>query len=76
MPPVADGIREGQHYVCARIDFALAGRTRGLLHWVALIEVDSLSVLYLRAFTDNVNGMVFERDPVTDNGALNLSRTA
>jgi zinc metalloprotease ZmpB len=68
LPPVADGIREGQHYVCARIDFALAGRTRGLLHWVALIEVDSLSVLYLRAFTDNVNGMVFERDPVTDNG--------
>src|SRR5438552_13394635 len=68
LPPVADGIREGQHYVCAKIDFALSGRPTGLLHWVALIEVESLSVLYLRAFVDHVNGMVFEIDPVTTNG--------
>jgi len=68
LPPVANGIREGQHYVCAKIDFALSGRPSGLLHWVALIEVESLSVLYLRAFVDDVNGMVFESDPITTNG--------
>jgi hypothetical protein len=68
LPPVSKNIEEGQHYVCAKIDFALSGRTSGLLHWVAMIEVESLSVLYLRAFVDNVNGMAFENDPVTTNG--------
>ena len=68
LPPVSDRIREGQHYVCAKIDFALSGRPSGLLHWVALIDVESRSVLYLRAFVDHANGMVFEVDPVTTNG--------
>ncbi len=67
-PTVATVIREGQHYVCAKIDFALSGQPYGLLHWVAIIEVESLSVLYVRAFVDSVNGMVFEDDPVTTNG--------
>ena len=67
LPPVAEDIREGQHYVCARIDFGL-GPGSDVLHWVALIEVESLSVLYLEVFTSGVNGMVFEIDPITTNG--------
>ena len=67
LPPVAEDIREGQHYVCARIDFGLS-RGSYVLHWVALIEVESLSVLYLEVFTSGVNGMVFEIDPITTNG--------
>jgi hypothetical protein len=68
LPPVATSIQEGQHYVCSKIDFALSIQSYGLLYWVAIIEVETLSVLYLRAFVENVNGMVFEVDPVTTNG--------
>src|SRR6266567_5848496 len=68
LPAVVDAIREGHHYVCAKIDFALSVQPYGLLHWIAIIEVESLSVLYLRAFVDSINGMVFEDDPVTTNG--------
>jgi hypothetical protein len=68
LPPVSDNIKEGQHYVCVKIDFALSGRPFGLLHWMAIIEVETLSVLFLRAFVDCVNGMVFEDDPITTNG--------
>jgi zinc metalloprotease ZmpB len=69
LPPVAELIREGHHYVCAKIDFALSGRLYPILHWTALIDVESLSVLYLIPYTSGVNGMVFEIDPVTTNGA-------
>jgi hypothetical protein len=68
LPPVAKGILEGQHYVSVKINFALSGLPTGLLHWVAIIEVESLSVLYLKAFIDHVNAMVFEVDPVSTNG--------
>ncbi len=68
LPPVDKAVQEGQHYVCAKIDFALSGRPFDLLHWVAIIEVETLSVLYLRAFVDTANGMVFEDEPVTTNG--------
>ncbi len=67
LPAVPDDIREGQHYVCARIDFGL-GRGSYVLHWAALIDVASLSVLYLEVFASGVNGMVFEIDPITTNG--------
>ena len=68
LPPVAEHIHEGHHYVCAKIDFALSGRLYRILHWTALIDVESLSVLYLIPYTSGVNGMVFEIDPITTNG--------
>jgi hypothetical protein len=69
-------IREGQHYVCLKIDFGLRFAPYGLLHWVALVEVESQCVLYLRAFVDHVNGLVFEDDPVTTNGGPLPSATS
>jgi hypothetical protein len=68
LPPVAEHIHEGHHYVCARIDFALSGNLYRILHWTALIDVESLSVLHLIPYDSGVNGMVFEIDPVTTNG--------
>src|SRR5207248_5805039 len=85
LPPVAQSINEGQHYVCVEIDFGLAGRGFRELNWVALIDIETLSVLYLRACVDAASGMVFELDPVTTNGgplpsantaALNPVRTS
>lgn len=68
LPPVSAKIAEGQHYVCLKIDFELPIRPIGLLHWVAIVDLQTLSVLYLRALVDCVNGLVFEVDPVTTNG--------
>jgi zinc metalloprotease ZmpB len=85
LPPVGDDIREGDHYVVTEVTFKLTCRGIKDLPWVALIEVETQAVLYLRAFIDNVTGLVFKEDPVTGNGgplpdagaaALNALRTS
>ena len=65
---VGAAIEEGRHYVCAKVNFALAPQGQPVIHWVAIIEAETLSVLYLRAFVADVNGMVFRHDPMTTNG--------
>lgn len=67
LPPVAKGIQEGQHYVSAEVYFSLAPKGVKELHWLAIVEAETLSVLYLRAFIDHVNGLVFQNEPMTDN---------
>ena len=85
LPPVAKNIQERIHYVAAEVHFGLAPQGQNAWHWIAIIEAETLSVLYVRAFIDNVNGMVFQEDPETDNGgpppsannaALNPVRTS
>lgn len=84
LPPVADNIVEGQHYVCAEVLFTLATNRWGTLNWRAIIEVETGSVLYLRALVDNVDGMVLAADAATlgsaaatnaSNATLNPLRT-
>ena len=65
LPPVKRGIAEGRHYVVAALDFRTVSPPFGVLHWVALVEAETLSVLYLRALVDHVCGLVFETDPMT-----------
>jgi hypothetical protein len=65
LPPVKRGIKDGQHYVVAALDFRTVSRAFGVLHWIALVEAETLSVLYLRALVDHVCGMVFQADPMT-----------
>ncbi len=65
LPPVKGGIADGRHYVVAALDFRTVSPPFGALHWVALVEAETLSVLYLRALVDHVCGMVFEADPMT-----------
>jgi hypothetical protein len=73
LPPAAASIQEGQHYVSAEIHFALAPRGASgdqripPIHWIAIVEAETLSVLYLRAFVDSVQGQVFEVEPMTNN---------
>ncbi|HEX4068382.1 MAG TPA: hypothetical protein VHZ09_20345 [Acidobacteriaceae bacterium] len=68
LPAVSDNIKEGEHSVCVKIDFELTVTPIGVLHWIAIVDVQTLSVLYLRALVDCLNGLVFEDDPVTTNG--------
>jgi hypothetical protein len=83
LPPLSRRIAEGRHYVVAALDFRTNSPPFGTLHWIALVEAETLSVLYLRALVDHVCGLVFETDPMTlaggppasaDNRALNRLR--
>jgi zinc metalloprotease ZmpB len=83
--PVKRSIADGHHYVVAAIDFRTVSPSSEALHWVALIEAETLSVLYLRALVDHVCGLVFKADPVTladgpaasaNNKALNPLRSS
>jgi zinc metalloprotease ZmpB len=65
LPPVHRSIRRGEHYVVSAVYFRLDAGSFRPLHWVALIEVETLSVLLLAPFVDSVTGMVFQSDPVT-----------
>ena len=85
LPTVPRSISEGGHYVAAVVHFELATRQHGPLHWRAIFDVETGAVLHLRAFVDNVNGMVFQSDPMTSSGgpapsattaALNPRRTS
>jgi hypothetical protein len=68
LPPVAKQIVESHHYVAAEVNFALAPRGIQTIHWTAIVEAETLSVLYVRAYIDDVQGLVFQIDPITTNG--------
>ena len=68
LPPVGSGIEHGRHYVASEITFSLAWNNIDDLVWVAMVDVASLTVLYLRPLVDDVEGLVFVEDPVTLNG--------
>ena len=85
VPPPDKGIKEGNHYVAAEILFTLATARWGTLNWIAIVEVETGSVLYLRALVDNVDGMVYMADPSSqasaaapsaNNATLNPLRTS
>src|SRR6516164_2199356 len=65
LPPVDSSIRDGRHYVVLAVYFRFDVPPFRPLHWVALVEVETLSALLLRPFVDSVSGLVFQADPVT-----------
>lgn len=75
VPPVARGIQDGQHYVVAEILFTLETPQWGLLNWRIFVDVETSSILYLRALVDNVDGMVYEVDPGTQGSAVQTNDT-
>jgi hypothetical protein len=82
---VPDEIEDGRHYVAAEVVFFLSTSLIPDLHWIAVVEAETLVVLFVRPLIDDVDGLGFERDPITDNGGplpnagnaqLNSVRTA
>ena len=65
LPPVPDSIKEGEHYISALVHFELGTPQFPLLHWRAIIDLKTGTVLHLRPFIDGVNGLVFPLDPMT-----------
>jgi len=84
LPSVHSSIRDGAHYVVRAVHFGFDFPPIRPLNWVALVEVETMSVLLLRPFVDNVTGLVFPADPATlggptakaGNAALNRFRSS
>lgn len=64
LPRVPDSINPGQYYLVGEITFEFGG-----LVWLALVEVETRTILYLRALASGVNGMVFTLDPISSSGS-------
>jgi hypothetical protein len=73
--PEAD-VPDRRHYVAIQVVFTLSWRGIPDLPWLAILDVETLSVLYLRALVDDVTGLVFREDPITANGGPPPSATA
>lgn len=67
-PPVPDEIEDGSHRVAIEVIFARHTRSIGRVVWRTIVDVETLAVLYLRPFVDNVDGLVFTDDPITVSG--------
>jgi hypothetical protein len=84
LPPIHGSIREGAHYVVSAVYFSFDVPPVRPLHWVALIEIETGSVLLIRPLVENVTGLIFPTDPATlggppakaSNAALNRWRSA
>lgn len=68
LPPLDERFKPGRHYVVIEAIFSMTWSGIQDLTWRALLDAETLAVLYLRAFIDDVNGLVFEADPITLNG--------
>jgi hypothetical protein len=83
LPPVHASIRDGKDYVVRAVYFSFDFPPVRPLHWVAIIEVETASVLLAYPFIANIMGWVFKADPATlggptadaGNAALNRWRT-
>ena len=68
--PVSDKIKHGNYYVVEELTFSYTTKEFGAINWIALVELETRSVLYLRALVASVNGQVFKQDPITISGNL------
>jgi zinc metalloprotease ZmpB len=70
LPPVPEAIQPGRDYLVTEVVFTLPFAGMEKLNWRALIEVETRTVLWLRALIAGVNGLVFTYDPITSTGVL------
>ena len=68
LPSVPASIVDQKHYVVTEVLFTLALPTLGDITWRAFVEVDTCSILYLRALVSAATGKSFMTDPVSDTG--------
>ncbi|MCA1676741.1 MAG: hypothetical protein LC799_32730, partial [Actinobacteria bacterium] len=73
IPPISDDIQPGRAYVVAELIFRYDLPGYGELVWLALVELETGSILYLECMTCGVNGLVFKRDPMVSSGDLTVT---
>ncbi len=70
-PTTIEGLSKGQHYIVDEVLFdAALTAEQPSVHWRALVEPSSGDVLYLRPLVACATGLVFDRDPQTQTGAV------
>lgn len=69
LPPVDDAVTPGVHHLCWEVMFTRSVPGHEGLHWRAMVEVRTGSVLYLRALTASATACVYLTDPPTQSGA-------
>lgn len=75
VPRVDRRIKDGACYMVAEITFGVSvGHDRNV--WRALVEIETNSILYLRPMSANVNGYVYEDDPITKSGSTAPNSTS
>lgn len=67
LPPVPKSILDGAWYLVAELVFRLPYEG-DRMNWRMLVEVESNTILYVRALASGVNGLVFKYDPITSSG--------
>jgi hypothetical protein len=73
----APDVADGTFRLAREVIFTLPTPPRGRVTWLAIIDLETRDLLYLRPFTADVSGLVFERDPLTAGGtALPNANTA
>lgn len=69
LPDVDPSIEAGRDYLVAEVTFTYAIPDHGEINWLALVELETSSILYLRALAADVNGLVFLYTPITKSGS-------
>ena len=67
LAPAPKTIQEGRWYLVAELVFRLPYQG-SRMNWRMLVEVETNTILYLRALTSGVSGLVFTYDPITSTG--------
>ena len=67
LPPAPKSIHDGHWYLVAELIFRLPYRGHRM-NWRMLVDVKTDAILYLRALSSGVNGLVFTYDPITKTG--------
>jgi zinc metalloprotease ZmpB len=75
LDPVPASIKPGEYYVVSETTLSYNDPTLGDLNWIALVEVNTDAVLYLRPLAAGVNGFVFQSDPISTSGNASNNAT-
>ncbi len=73
LPNVPDSIKPGRHYIVLEVLFTLNMPGWGEIHWRAMLELQTGSVIYLRAFVQATDGKVYLNDPIRLSGDATLT---
>ncbi|MCK9495997.1 MAG: hypothetical protein M0R75_10960 [Dehalococcoidia bacterium] len=74
--PDAPDIPDGAFRLAREVIFSVPTPPRGHVTWLAIIDLATSALLYLRPFTADVSGQVFQRDPLTAGGTALPDATA
>ncbi|MDQ1715060.1 MAG: zinc metalloprotease ZmpB [Frankiaceae bacterium] len=67
LAPMPDAIEHGMDRVAVESTVQVGAGERSLV-WLVITDVETGAVLYIEPFVDDINGLVFDRDPITTSG--------